>query len=132
MHVPIDSTAHTTPAVEADDRYAQLFVAHRTAVFGLATLLCGDRHVAEEIAAEVFARVLPRWRRGDVREPMHYLRRAVVNEVHSRFRRRGHEQRALARLSRLPEADVVAGGRDLQQPLMDALLTLPVRQRAVV
>ena len=84
---------------DGDDAYREIFATHRIAVFRFAVLLVGNTHVAEDITAEVFARVLPRWRAGAVHDPLQYLRRCVVNEVRSRHRRRGGEQRVLARLA---------------------------------
>jgi RNA polymerase sigma-70 factor (sigma-E family) len=112
--------------------YGAVFVEHHRAVFRFAVLLVGDRHVADELTAEVFARVLPRWRAGGVREPLAYLRRAVLNEVRSRHRRRGSEIRALDRLRSSTEPTVELDDRDLDVALLSALRQLPVRQRAVV
>ena len=64
-----------------------MFREQRDAVVGLAYMLCGDVHEAEDVAAEVFARTLPRFERGTVVDVGAYLRRAVVNEVRSRQRR---------------------------------------------
>jgi RNA polymerase sigma-70 factor (sigma-E family) len=128
LRVPAGDTA----VGEVDREYADLFTAHGRAVFRLAALLCADAYVAEEIAAEVFARVLPRWRRGGVADPLMYLRRATVNEVRSRFRRRGSEVRALERVRRLVVTASESERVDLREPLMLALRRLPVRQRAVV
>src|SRR4051812_17084272 len=66
--------------------------------FSLAYLLCGDASTAEEIAGDCFARVWTRCQRGDVVDPGAYLRRAIVNEVTSVFRRRIVDRRAKARL----------------------------------
>ena len=101
-------------------------------MFRLATILTSDRFVAEEVTAEVFARVLPRWRRGEVDDALPYLRRAVVNEIRSRHRRRGHEQRALARVDASVVAVEPVDRLELREPLLAALATLPMRQRAVV
>jgi RNA polymerase sigma-70 factor (sigma-E family) len=73
--------------------YAQVFRTHRGAVVGLAYLLTGDRDLAEDVAAEAFARVWPHWRAGRVDDELRYLRVAVVNEVRSRWRRRATERR---------------------------------------
>jgi RNA polymerase sigma-70 factor (sigma-E family) len=133
MHISMDASA--TGAVlmsSSDDRYAELFTAHRVAVLRLANLLAGDRYVAEEVTAEVFARVLVKWRRGVVDEPLHYLRRAVVNEVRSRHRRLGYERRALARYGNSFEVGESTDRLALREPLVTALSMLPARQRAVV
>ena len=132
MHGSIDITAAALTVRRADERYRQVFEAHRVAVFRLAVLLTSDRFVAEEVTAEVFARVLPRFRRGEVNDALPYLRRAVVNEVRSRHRRRGHEQRALARVGASVGAGDPVDRLELREGLLVALATLPVRQRAVV
>ncbi len=89
--------------------------------------------VAEEITAEVFARVLPKWRRGDVSDPVLYLRRAVINEVRSRHRRRVNERHALARhASRQARIEQGPPTVALSQPLLVAMQQLSVRHRAVV
>lgn len=117
--------------IDRDATFAEVFATHRTAVFRLAVLLTGDRHVADEVTAEVFARTLLRWRRDAVREPLAYLRRAAVNEVRSRHRRREREVSALGR-SAVPEAHVDVDRLALAEPLVAALGRLPLRQRAVV
>lgn len=117
--------------VPADAAFDDLFAAHHRSLFRFAVLLVGDRHVADEITAEVFTRVLPRWRSGDVTDPLPYLRRALVNEVRNRHRRRTYEQRALSRLQ-ATGGTVEAESVQLAGPLVVALKRLPVRQRAVV
>lgn len=119
--------------VPSDRGYADLFAEHQRAIFRLAVMLCGDAYVAEEVTAEVFARVLPKWRRGGVTDPVFYLRRAVINEVRSRHRRRANEQRALAREAARQEHmqhEPVAIG--LSEPVVAALQRLSVRHRAVL
>lgn len=119
--------------VPTDRSYADLFAEHQATIYRLAVMLCGDPYIAEEITAEVFARVLPKWRRGDVTDPVFYLRRAVINEVRSRHRRRVNEQRALARHASRQAHDVREPTPvTLSEPLIAALQRLSVRHRAVV
>ena len=83
-----------------DDRlpgFDAVYAEHRDALLRLAVLICGDRPRAEDAVAEAFARTYPRWRRGGVREPAWYLRRALVNELTQGFRHRAVERRAQAR-----------------------------------
>lgn len=131
MEIRSVRTARTTASpVDGDAVFAEVFARHRTAVFRLAVLLTGDRHVADEITAEVFARSLPRWRRDVIREPLAYLRRATVNEVRSRHRRSERD----TRLSRtgVDGEHVDVDRLAMAQPLVAGLGRLPVRQRAVV
>jgi RNA polymerase sigma-70 factor (sigma-E family) len=116
----------------SSDGYGDLFAAHSPTIFRFVAVLCGDDRLAEEITAEVFARVLPKWRRGLIDEPLPYLRRAAVNELRSRWRRRAHERR-VERINTPPRTAAPSGERvELREPLLAALAQLPTRQRAVV
>ncbi|MGB8858495.1 MAG: sigma-70 family RNA polymerase sigma factor [Ilumatobacteraceae bacterium] len=118
-------------APSVNDGYSAVFAAHHLAVFRLAALLAGDEHVAEEVTAEVFARVLPRWRRDEVADPLAYLRRAVANEMRSRWRRRAHERRAVE-YRRGEGAHEATDRLELREPLVRALQQLPLQQRTIV
>jgi RNA polymerase sigma-70 factor (sigma-E family) len=97
-----------------------------------AYLLCGDHHRAEDAVAEALARTWPRWRDGGIDDPKAYVRRAIVNELRGRARRTGvrrrHEDRRVAAPA-VRELDHDAAERDL---VHEALLQLPLRQRAAV
>lgn len=121
----------TALAPFADDDYSAVFANHHAAVFRLAALLAGNEHVAEEVTAEVFARALPKWQREEVSDPLAYLRRAVSNEMRSRWRRRQHERRAASH-QRGERADVTTDRLELREPLVQALQQLPLQQRTVV
>jgi RNA polymerase sigma factor (sigma-70 family) len=117
-----------------DLEFIALYTTYGGMVLRLAGMLTGDRFVAEEITAEVFARVLPAWRRGQVSTPAAYLRRAVYNEVRSRRRRWMHEQRGAATLRRelASGADVDVDRLALREPLLVALSALPLQQRTIL
>lgn len=129
---------HTT-AVElvqsetSTDEFTQVYAAHHAEALRLAYLLCGDRHRAEDAVAEAFVKVYRQMRRGDVRQPRAYLRRAVINEVNSRFRRLALERREAAKRSgddrgvRTAEEDVAEA-----DAVFAALRVLPPRQRTAV
>jgi RNA polymerase sigma-70 factor (sigma-E family) len=121
----------TTRATPED--YGTLYRAHLEPLLRFAWLLCGDRHQAEDVVAEAFARVFPQWRRGKVAEPYAYLRRAVINEVTSRGRRRVLEVREERRRSGSGRVarrfDELVAERDV---VVQALRRLPLRQRAVL
>ena len=85
------------------DQFARAVADHHADLARFAFRLCGDRALAEDAVAEAYAKVWARWRRGRVDDLMPYLRRAVVNEVYGRGRRRQVEQRYAARAGdRLP------------------------------
>ena len=113
--------------------FADVYAAHHGAAVRLAFLLCGDIHRAEDAVADAFVKVYRRWRRGGIVDPGAYVRRAVVNQVNSRFRRLALERREAAKRSgddrgrRSPEDDVAEA-----DVLLRALATLPVRQRTAI
>lgn len=77
--------------------FAVVFNAHHRRAVRLAWVLTGDAHVAEDIVAEAFSKVWLQWDKGRVDDVGAYLRRAVVNHVRSRSRRRKVELRELER-----------------------------------
>ncbi len=120
-------------ATSAEDDFAAVFAAHHGETLRLAYLLCGDRARAEDVVADVFVRVYGRWRNGGIVNPRAYLRRAVVNETNSWFRRLALERREAAKRS-----GDTRGGRDAVEQIADhavvveALARLPRRQRTAV
>lgn len=115
------------------DDFAALYAAHHAEALRLAYLLCGNAERAEDAVAEAFVRVYRQMRRGDIRSPRAYIRRAVVNEVNSRFRRLALERREAAKRS-----GDQRGTRGADEALADtdqmftALRQLSDRQRTVV
>lgn len=113
--------------------FAEVFNAHHRRAVGLAWLLTGDAHLAEDVVAEAFAKVWVQWERGRVSDVGPYLRRAVVNEVRSRGRRRVLELREADRRTgdergvRLPDED--AADRD---EVWQALARIAPRRRAAI
>lgn len=71
----------SVPLVMGDRPYSELFEAQQASIYRLTLMLYGNPDVAEETVAEVFARVLPKWRQGAVTDPVFSLRRAVVSEA---------------------------------------------------
>ncbi len=125
----MDFVSAATPATD----FADVFAAHHAEALRLAYLLTGDPHRAEDAVADAFVKVWRRWERGGISSPRAYIRRAVVNEVNSRFRRlrleraeaqrqRGDDRGALAIEDRLADAD----------EMFVALRRLPERQRTAV
>lgn len=101
---------------------------HRTAY-----LLCGDWHLAQDIVQEALAKVFRHWqrvRRAD--SPDAYVRRILVNEANNHWRRRPGA--ALAADSAGHEAAIPDASDDIvnHAALLQALLSLPARQRATV
>ncbi|WP_339155901.1 SigE family RNA polymerase sigma factor [Actinomadura luteofluorescens] len=96
---------------------------------GLATLLTGDAHRAEELLQDCLVKLYVRWRRVADGDPDAYLKRMLVNGNVSWWRRRRREV-----LTEAPERlDVRSNSpREPDDELRRALLALPRQQRAVV
>jgi RNA polymerase sigma-70 factor (sigma-E family) len=115
------------------DGFSELYQSHRLGLLRLAYVLSGDQARAEDAVAEAVARVWPKWRSGRVRDPVKYLRRAVVNEVLRGSRRRALERRLAER-----RAGDHRGRRTLADHVTDheavwaALLELPSSQRVAI
>ena len=84
---------------------------------GLAALLTGDRHLAEDIGHDAFLRVAGRF--GELRDPQAfgaYLRRTVVNMCHARTRTLGESGRRLM-VERRNAVERLSGKLDELSPL---------------
>jgi RNA polymerase sigma-70 factor (sigma-E family) len=70
------------------DAYRPIFVAHHAPLVRFAYLLGCDPAQLEDVVADAFVDVYPRWQDGSVLDVGAYLRRSVVNQVRDRARRR--------------------------------------------
>lgn len=115
------------------DDFAHVYAAHHAEALRLAYLLCRDPHRAEDVVADAFVNVYRRWRARRIDAPRAYIRRAVVNEVSSKFRRLAIEQREATKRS-----GDERGARATDEQVVDAeaicaaLSLLPARQRAAI
>jgi RNA polymerase sigma-70 factor, ECF subfamily len=118
------------------DDFAEFYEACYGRVVALVAAMLGDRHQAEDIAQEAFARALTRWPRiGRYDQPEAWVRRVALRLTIDAGRRR----RRAAALSVLLAAGQ-RGSHDLHDPrdplaataLSVALLRLPMPQRQVL
>lgn len=117
--VPLDSP----PAVvHWDDDLVQLYEQHFDQLVRLAYLVSGQAEQAEEVVQEAFVKTHRSWAR--VRDPLPYLRTAVVNGCRSVGRRQILERE---RQPSPPEPAVLEADE-----LWDALGVLTDRQRSAV
>jgi RNA polymerase sigma-70 factor (sigma-E family) len=110
------------------ERDFEEFVAARSgALLRTAYLLTGSHQDAEDLVQTALLKAVPRW--GRVREHEPYVRRILVHESVSRWRRRRWRETST---DRLPE--LAAGSTDLDARLVlrQALARLAPRQRAVI
>lgn len=118
---------------DKDTDFAEAVSAYYDDALRLAWLLTSDRDRAEDAVGEALAKCLRRWRRQEVRDPRAYIRRAVVNEVNSGWRRlireREGQQRRHGDDRGTPQPDQEVADRDV---VATALRNLPPRQRAAV
>lgn len=118
---------------DKDTDFAEAVSAYYDDALRLAWLLTSDRDRAEDAVGEALAKCLRRWRRQEVRDPRAYIRRAVVNEVNSGWRRlireREGQQRRHGDDRGAPQPDQQVADRDV---VATALRNLPPRQRAAV
>lgn len=114
--------------------FDQFFLAHYDGIVRSVTFVCGDRERAADATQEAFIRAFDRWTR--VRKygnPAAWVRRIAINvtrdEHRSVSRRARREELAEGPPTELPGPD--AGDRLDSSPALDALRSLPDRQRAI-
>jgi len=98
-----------------------------------AYLICGDADRAEDLVADAYARVWPRWRAGRVDDLGAYLRRTIVNQSHHHWRRSRLERRE-ERRHRVDWRDGLSPERaaDDRSVVVAALQRLPDDQRLAI
>ncbi|WP_371500047.1 SigE family RNA polymerase sigma factor [Kitasatospora sp. NBC_00374] len=114
-----------------DAGFSEFVVARWGALVQTAYLLTGDFHEAEDLVQTTLAKAYPHWRRIDPDTAASYLRRALVNNNRSRYRRRRVSHLLTPFLPDTPAPAVTHDGED-RDLLVAALAGLPERQRAVV
>ena len=119
----------TDPTV---DSFVEFYRHEWRDVVGLGFVLTGNRCVAEDLAQEGFAAAYRRW--DDVAamdKPGAWVRRVVVNQSVSWFRRRGAEGRALARVGNPRETSDIELDAQVAE-LWAAVRKLPRRQQQAI
>jgi RNA polymerase sigma-70 factor (sigma-E family) len=122
-------------SAESDDEFREFMRGRWPAMVRLAYGLTGDLGHAEDVAQAAFARAYASWSRvARTGDPDAYVRRIVINENHSRFRRRRVAESlvdAVPEPSRQRGADTADSLSD-SEALLKALRRLGPRQRAVI
>ncbi|HET7012965.1 MAG TPA: SigE family RNA polymerase sigma factor [Streptosporangiaceae bacterium] len=97
-----------------------------------AYLLCGDWHLAEDLAQDTLVKAYQHWGRvSRADNPDAYVRRILLNEARQRWRRRDRDLPVAA----FGAEPVILDGTEAiarREGLLQALLTLPFHQRATV
>jgi RNA polymerase sigma-70 factor (sigma-E family) len=120
--------------LDADSVLGRLFDTDAPALVGLARLLLGDPGQAEDVVQEAFVRTYASWWRvRDRRDPLPYVRRAVVNLARGGLRaRRLARHRRVDPVGDVPSAEATAVERVRDAHLAAAVRALPRRQRECV
>ena len=118
------------------DDFATWVTERRPALLRAARAISGDPDTAEDLLHSALARVLPRWSAlRDTRAADAYVRRAMVNQQHSWYRRASHRhERPVAQPpepgpQRRPDPEPAPGEGRLLWPLVAGL---PAQQRTAV
>jgi RNA polymerase sigma-70 factor (sigma-E family) len=104
----------------------------------MAALLLRDADEAEEVVQDAFVAMHDAWRRlRDADRALAYLRQSVVNRARSALRRRAVRERHAAEPDRehrrhLPSAESEAMRAEDRRAVVDALRSLPERQREAI
>lgn len=126
----------SSPA-DAADAVSELFMLHHSRLLGLATLLVGNRQVADDVVQDAFLGLYRHWSHlRDPRAAVGYLNKAVVNGGREHFRRGKRAALLLPRMApraeELASAEQDAVGHDEADRLRHAIDGLPWRQRQVL
>ncbi len=109
------------------ESFEEYVAARRSALLRTAYLLTGHHDDAEDLVQVALVKVVPKWSRiADDPEP--YVRKVLVHESVSRWRRRRWRE---VHTDRLPDVPIEGPGAD-RVALQQALARLAPRQRAVV
>lgn len=117
--------------VLADEEFSVFVAAASPRLRRTAYLMCRDWHLAQDLTQITLAKMYASWGRlWRTANLEAYSRRVLMNAVFDQKKRRSDSEVVLADL---PEPAASPQRRtDLQVTLMDALATLPVRDRAIV
>ena len=126
---------------DADTAVEQLYATHYRRLVRLAVLLVRDLETAEEVVQDSFVAMHGTWRTlSEPEKGLAYLRQTVVNRSRSVLRHRGVRARYADRAAvssgparrDVPGADEDAVAGEHRAAVLDAMRTLPDRQREVL
>ena len=120
---------------EWDDALIDLYRVQRLPLLRLAVLLTDDPGTAEDVVQDAFVALQRRWHAVDPAAAVGYLRTSVVNGVRTLYRRRRVARRHLHVAGPgddAPSADLAVLLTEEQREVVEALRTLPRRQREVL
>lgn len=126
------STVEQDTQVERGGPFEAFAAARAGALYRTAWLLCGERHLAEDLVQETLARVFVRWRAvSRMENPAAYARRVLVN-VHVSHRRLRRNRELPVASPRVREVATEPGDTELRLTLLDGLARLDRVDRTVL
>src|SRR5215471_7602774 len=114
------------------DSFEEYVVASSGRLLRFAYVLCGDRHLAEDLVQDVLARTHKHWRRVEAENPDAYLRTALVRAHLSWRRRKVSTERVLAETPESGTSTDFAQEMVSRDEMWRMLSSLPKAQRAVL
>ncbi|BCB73832.1 hypothetical protein Pflav_002420 [Phytohabitans flavus] len=106
--------------------FDEFVTARGPALLRFGYLMCGDRHLAEDILQEVLAKVYRRWGRIARAEPPEaYVRRAILHQYLSWRRRRASTEAIVAEVPEHPDRGLMADQVAVRDEMWALLATLP-------
>jgi RNA polymerase sigma-70 factor (sigma-E family) len=119
-------------SAESDEQFREFMRGRWPAMVRLAYGLTGDLGHAEDVAQAAFARAYASWARvARTGDPDAYVRRIVINENNSRFRKRRVAEHLVDAVPEPPPQSAADPLTD-SEALLRALRALGPRQRAVI
>jgi len=108
--------------------------AHYGSLLRTAFLLTGDRPAAEDLLQDVLTKAWAYTQRSKLERPGAFIRRCLVNQYLSQWRRRTRVQEVPTELADLPDRALADVSNDLgvRDAMWQALATLPRHQRAIL
>jgi RNA polymerase sigma-70 factor (sigma-E family) len=124
-------SASSRVSAEADRAITAMYHTEYRSLVRMSAVLLGDVGTAEEVVQDSFIAMHAAWRRiRDADKAVHYLRRSVMNRSRSVLRHRVVIDKHLpASEPDMPSAEQSALTRFERSAVIDALRTLPARQR---
>ncbi|CAN5519199.1 SigE family RNA polymerase sigma factor [soil metagenome] len=126
------TTEAREPVAVAVDGFVAAYTAGHAGTVRLAYVLCGDLARAEEVSHDAWVNAYQRHQRHPLDDVVSYVRRSVVNGVHSSARRVSVERAYLRLVRREPAAARMEQGIEDRAELIPLLDRLPERMRTVV
>lgn len=120
-------------AEDRDAAFDAYVLSRKASLLRTAYLLCGDLPTAEDLVQDALAKLYLSWHRVQRRESLDgYVRRILVNEHHSLWRRAWKRREVVS--DALPEAgrEDVLPEPDVEARVWSFVRSLPARQRSVV